>query len=209
MAKATWILAFALASACGRTPEPESTRPAEPVAHGGIAAEPAATPAAPPRQPDEPAPGRCVVPMPAESPPVAHAASHCPADPGGPGDLPHGYVTFVDAPGAPRARVELATNDQTRERGLMYRTHMPSDQGMLFSWNNQEVRTFWMHNTCIPLDMLFIAADGTIAGVLEQVPTLDDGSRTIPCPVAHVLELNAGYARSHGVKAGQKVKMEP
>ena len=90
-----------------------------------------------------------------------------------------------------------------------YRTHMQTDQGMLFSWNNQEVRTFWMHNTCLPLDMLFIAADGTIAGVLEQVPTLNDASRTIPCPVAHVLELNAGWARAHGVKAGQKVKSLP
>ncbi len=206
MTKAAWILALALATACGRTPEPESTRPVEPSTHPS---PPPGRTAQAVEAPDPSSDERCVVPTPAQSPPVAHPAAKCPPDPGGPGELPHGYVTFVDAPGRPRAGVELADDDATRERGLMYRTHMPEDQGMLFSWNKQEVRTFWMRNTCIPLDMLFIAADGTIAGVLEQVPTLNDDSRTVACPVAHVLEMNAGYARSHSIKAGQKVKMEP
>jgi len=90
----------------------------------------------------------------------------------------------------------------------MYRTSMPDEQGMLFSWNTEQVQTFWMHNTCIPLDMLFIAKDGTITGILEQVPTLNDAPRSIPCPVSHVLELNAGYSRAHGVRAGQRIKIE-
>lgn len=212
MWKPAWILALALATACGRTPEPESTRPAETAGQASRAPDrPAEQPAeqTTPPAPTQDAAGRCVVPTSADPPPTAHKAGHCPKDPGGPGELPHGYVTFVDAPGKPRAGVELANDDATRERGLMYRTHMPDDQGMLFSWNKQEVRTFWMRNTCIPLDMLFIAQDGTIAGVLEQVPTLNDDSRTVPCPVSHVLELNAGYARSHSIKAGQKVKLEP
>jgi uncharacterized membrane protein (UPF0127 family) len=90
----------------------------------------------------------------------------------------------------------------------MYRTSMPEGSGMLFSWQDERVRSFWMHNTCIPLDMLYITKDGTIAGILEQVPTLNDAPRGIKCPVAHVLELNAGWARSHSVAPGMKVKIE-
>lgn len=90
----------------------------------------------------------------------------------------------------------------------MYRTSMDGDHGMLFSWDAEAPRSFWMQNTCIPLDMLFIAADGTIAGILEQVPTLNTRPREVPCPVRHVLELNAGWARLHGVAPGQHVDFE-
>jgi uncharacterized membrane protein (UPF0127 family) len=114
----------------------------------------------------------------------------------------------VDAPGTPGVVVERALTNAHRSRGLMYRTRMPEKEGMLFSWNTEQVQTFWMRNTCIPLDMLFIAGDGTITGILEQVPTMNDAPRTIPCPVAHVLELNAGYSRAHGVRAGQKIRIE-
>jgi uncharacterized membrane protein (UPF0127 family) len=62
-----------------------------------------------------------------------------------------------------------------------------------------------MHNTCLPLDMLFITKSGIIAGVLEQVPVLDDTPRGVPCPVAHVLEVNAGWVRAHGAKPGQRI----
>jgi uncharacterized protein len=85
---------------------------------------------------------------------------------------------------------------------------MPKDHGMLFSWETEQVQAFWMKNTCIPLDMLFVAKDNTIAGILEQVPTLNEASRSIPCPVAHVLEVNAGYCRKHGIRAGQRIALE-
>ena len=113
----------------------------------------------------------------------------------------------MDAPGRPQVEVELARTDAERSRGLMFRTSMATDAGMLFSWNAEQIRSFWMRNTCIPLDMLFIAADGLIVGLLEQVPTLNDDSRSVRCPAAHVLELNAGWARGHGVKAGQRVQL--
>ena len=90
----------------------------------------------------------------------------------------------------------------------MYRTDMPEDQGMLFSWQDERVRNFWMRNTCIPLDLIYITKDGFIAGILEQVPTLSDAPRGVRCPVAHVLELNAGWARAHGVQPGMKVTIE-
>ena len=104
--------------------------------------------------------------------------------------------------------IEIAATDPSRERGLMFRTAMPEDQGMIFNWADAGQRTFWMHDTCIPLDMLFIGADDTIAGVLEQVPPMDDSPRGVPCPVTHVLELNAGWCRAHGVKPGQRVRIE-
>ena len=144
-----------------------------------------------------------------DSPARAPKALHCPDDPDGPGELAHGYVVFTDAPGSPRLNVELARTEAEKERGLMYRTSLPDAQGMLFSWGGQEEpRTFWMHNTCIPLDMMFIARDGTITGILEQVPTLNDAPRGVPCPAAYVLEVNAGWSRSHGVKSGTMVHIE-
>jgi len=90
----------------------------------------------------------------------------------------------------------------------MFRTKLPEDQGMLFSWDRDEPRTFWMHNTCIPLDMMFITREGLIAGILEQVPTLNDEPRGVPCPVSYVLEVNAGWSRSHGIKPGSIVHFE-
>jgi uncharacterized protein len=143
-----------------------------------------------------------------EPAPLATKAAQCPKDPTGNLELPRGKVTFADAPNAPSAKVELARDESSRERGLMYRTSMAEDQGMLFSWQDERVRNFWMRNTCIPLDLLYITKDGIIAGILEQVPTLNDAPRGIPCPVAHVLELNAGWARSHGIKPGMKVRIE-
>ena len=182
-----------LGCACNRTEEPAAPSSVE-------IATATATSSAPPRQP-------CTVPFGSPTP-IASKAAHCPADPSGNLELPRGKVTFSDAPGAPEVEVELARDEASRERGLMYRTSMPDAHGMLFSWDSESPRTFWMRNTCIPLDMLYIDRDGIIAGILEQVPTLNDAPRGIPCPVEHVLELNAGYARAHDLAPGMKVKIE-
>jgi len=208
--KATaWVLIASLAAAagCGRNEEPAGARPAR-------AATVDVTRAATPTSPSEPKTEekrqrpRCVFPMPKSPAPKAERASSCPTDLTGNLDLPRGHVTFSDAPGRPRVEVELARTPEARERGLMYRTSMPDDAGMLFSWSDEQVRSFWMRNTCLPLDMLFIDADANIVGILEQVPTLNEDSRRVPCPAAHVLELNAGWARAHGIEPGQRVKLE-
>jgi hypothetical protein len=62
-----------------------------------------------------------------------------------------------------------------------------------------------MHNTCIPLDLLYVDEDGLVVGIVENAPTLDDGPRGVACPSRYVLEVNAGWARKHGVKAGQRM----
>jgi uncharacterized protein len=206
---AVWL---ALGCACNRTEEPASPSGSD-AALGGGSGAPSATPTAAPQSAGAPAAGgasaapACIVPF-GEPAPIASKAAQCPKDPSANLKLPMGRVTFVEAPSSPSAEVELARDDAARERGLMYRTSMAADSGMLFSWQDERVRNFWMHNTCIPLDMLYITKDGTIAGILEQVPTLNDAPRGIKCPVAHVLELNAGWARAHGVAPGMKVKIE-
>jgi len=86
----------------------------------------------------------------------------------------------------------------------MYRTSMAEDRGMLFDLGVRQVHTFWMHNTCIPLDMIFLDDDGFIVGIAENVPTLNDAPRSVPCPSTHVLEVNAGWSRRHGVRAGDR-----
>lgn len=150
----------------------------------------------------------CVVPAPAVAPPTATPAASCPADPTGPPELAWGAISFVDAPESPRIRIELAESDATRSRGLMYRTALEEDQGMLFVFPDERRRSFWMKNTCIPLDMLFVDRNGTIVGILENVPTLNLTSRGVPCPATYVLEVNAGWTREHGVFAGQRLEIE-
>lgn len=194
---------------CGRNEEPAGARPARAATVDvgppqGTSAPLAAPPATRPPA-DKP---RCVEPTPSTPAPKAERAASCPKDPTGNLNLARGHIVFSDAPGQPKVEVELATDPASRERGLMYRTGMPEDDGMLFSWPDERVRSFWMHNTCIPLDMLFIDAQGFIVGVLEQVPTLNDESRANPCPAAHVLELNAGWARAHGIVAGQRIQIQ-
>lgn len=152
--------------------------------------------------------GPCIAPLREPPPPAAEPTRNCPTDPSGAPVMPTGSVAFVDAEGAPTIPVEHARTPEHREHGLMYRTDMPKDAGMLFSWQDSEQRTFWMHNTCLPLDMLFIGRDGTIAGILEQVPPMNDKGRTVPCPATHVLEVHAGWTRKHGVRPGQKVRID-
>ena len=198
-----------LVYACNRTEEPHSSGDAQaappppavaPLAHTASAATEKSAPTSK---------AACVVPMATEPPRRAPNALHCPPDPEGQNELAHGYVTFPDAPGSPRLNVELARSEPEKERGLMYRTKLPDAQGMLFSWGGvEQPRTFWMRNTCIPLDMMFIARDGTITGILEQVPTLNDEPRGVPCPAAYVLEVNAGWSRAHGIQSGTMVHFE-
>ncbi len=151
----------------------------------------------------------CSEPLAEPPPPVAEPASICPHDPEDhPPILRRGTIKVPGAKGAPVINVEIADTPATEERGLMYRTKLGAEQGMIFVWRNESIRTFWMHNTCLPLDMLFVAKDGTIAGVLEQVPVLNDRPRQVRCPVAYVLEMNAGWSRRHGVKPGMKLELK-
>jgi uncharacterized protein len=121
--------------------------------------------------------------------------------------VPVGHVAFPQSANAPRLEVELMLTEDHQQRGLMYRKALSDDRGMLFVWERPAVHRFWMHNTCLPLDMLFIDEQGFVAGIVENAPTLSDESRSVDCPVSYVLEVNAGWSRKHGVKAGQRVEI--
>ena len=136
----------------------------------------------------------------------AAAGSRCPPDPlKHPPALPRKRVGFPAAGASVDA--EIASTPDESERGLMFRTKMDEGEGMFFVLEERKEQIFWMHNTCIPLDMLFIDEDGTIVGVVENAPVLDDDARSVACPSRFVLEVNAGWVRRHGVRPGQKVAL--
>jgi uncharacterized membrane protein (UPF0127 family) len=150
---------------------------------------------------------RCLVPTPAE--PVRPAPPQgpdprCPKDPTGPFPLRRATVRVAGLDAT--VDVEVAERDEHRTRGLMFRKDLGENQGMLFVFDAEQELAFWMRNTCLPLDMLFVATDGTIVGIEENVPTLNDGHYAPgTCEARYVLEANAGWSRRHGVKAGQKL----
>jgi uncharacterized membrane protein (UPF0127 family) len=153
---------------------------------------------------------RCIKPTPDVAPPPVSAvpAAQCPKDPEHEAALPTVTLSAAEATrGATKIEAELARSDRARERGLMFRTAMADDHGMLFEMGAHVIQSFWMKNTCLPLDMLFLDEDGTIVGLLENVPTLNLEERTVGCPSSYVLEMNAGWARRHGVRAGQKITL--
>ncbi len=116
-----------------------------------------------------------------------------------------GKIVFRGASSPTTIDAEIMTTEPNRERGLMYRKSLPELSGMLFVFEEEEPRSFWMHNTCLPLDMMFVAADGFITGIIENAPTLNDDPRGVACRAKYVIETNAGFSRRHGIKAGQSV----
>ena len=102
--------------------------------------------------------------------------------------------------------VDLATNDAERSHGLMFRKQLGAYEGMLFDFYQEMPVSFWMKNTLIPLDMVFIAADGTVKHVhANAVPMSTDAIPSL-YPVRAVLEINGGSAALLGIKPGDKVK---
>lgn len=103
-------------------------------------------------------------------------------------------------------QVEVARTDAQRMRGLMFRREMAESAGMIFLFPGESHQTFWMRNTLIPLDMLFIKADHTVLGIVENATPKTDTQRKVSGDSQFVLELNGGAAKKFGLKAGQQVK---
>lgn len=117
-------------------------------------------------------------------------------------------LTIRTAQGVRRFSVEVARSEQEQARGLMFRTSLPEDGGMIFPINPPRVASFWMKDTPLPLDMIFIRADGTIARIAaETVPytldVIDSGE-----PVAAVLEIAGGAAAAAGIAEGDRVSWD-
>jgi uncharacterized membrane protein (UPF0127 family) len=115
-------------------------------------------------------------------------------------------LTVATASGTHTFSVEVMRTDEQRARGLMFRRFMPQDRGMLFDFKREQPITMWMRNTYIPLDMVFIARDGTVINVAEDTEPLSERTIASAKPAYSVLEINAGVARKLGIKPGDKVR---
>lgn len=108
--------------------------------------------------------------------------------------------------GVRRFRVEIARTGAEQERGLMFRKAMARDHGMIFPISPPRPASFWMKNTLIPLDMVFIRPDGTIASIAARATPLSLATVDSVEPVAAVLELVGGEAARAGIAAGDRVR---
>jgi uncharacterized membrane protein (UPF0127 family) len=104
--------------------------------------------------------------------------------------------------------VEVADTPAKREMGLMYRRELAADHGMLFIFPDESVLTFWMKNTPIPLDMVFIGSDLRIVGIVREAVPFTESARTVGLPSRYVLEINGGAAQKRGIDVGDKVRFE-
>jgi len=102
--------------------------------------------------------------------------------------------------------VEMAETPKEKELGLMFRTELADNQGMLFSYGAPQEVTMWMHNTYIPLDMVFIRADGTVHRIERRAEPLSDRTISSEGQVSAVLEMAGGAAERLGLKPGDRIR---
>ena len=121
---------------------------------------------------------------------------------------PSGPVATVHTGrGDVRVALELATTDATRERGLMYSEHLDDGRGMLFVFDDEGDHSFWMKNTLIPLDMVFIGGDGHVVGVHANAMPLSEVPISVGRRSRWVLEVAGGYAARAGIAVGDRVDL--
>lgn len=119
-----------------------------------------------------------------------------------------GGVTFPDGT---RVGVEIARTEAERQRGLMFRESLAPDEGMVFVFDAIGFYPFWMKNTLIPLDMLWLDPDGRVVSIAHSVPPC----KADPCPTyppsadaLYVVEVVSGFAKEHGVEVGDQLMLE-
>ncbi len=117
----------------------------------------------------------------------------------------NGELLPVTLPNGTKFLVEVANTDASREQGLMHRDHLPDDRGMLFVFESEDIWSFWMKNTLIPLDVVWLDGDGRIVDVAEGMQPC----KTVPCPLYHpeqlssfALEIGAGRYQEEGLQSG-------
>jgi uncharacterized membrane protein (UPF0127 family) len=116
-----------------------------------------------------------------------------------------GKLTIKTAAAEHQFTIEVVDTDASRAQGLMFRTALAPDAGMLFDFKQSRQVSFWMQNTLIPLDMLFIRPDGTIANIHVNAKPLDPTSIPSDGPVQFVFEIAGGRSVELGIKAGDTV----
>jgi uncharacterized membrane protein (UPF0127 family) len=117
-------------------------------------------------------------------------------------------VEILSPGGNPRAavRVEIANTQSAREVGLMYRSDLSENAGMLFVFSGPSRLQFWMKNTEIPLDMIFAGADGSVVGIVANAQPYSEKLLGVDSPAMYVLEVNGGFCARHGIKPGDQLR---
>lgn len=105
-------------------------------------------------------------------------------------------------------RVEVAVTPEEHARGLMYRSRLADDAGMIFVFEEPSIQRFWMKNTLIPLDMIFIGKDRKIVGVVENAAPETETERMVGAPSQYVLEIGGGLSAKLGIHRGEPVEFQ-
>lgn len=119
---------------------------------------------------------------------------------------PQPYVVIESGGKEHKVAVEVVRTQRDIRRGMMYRTYLAEDAGMLFLFDREKFQSFWMKNCLIPLDMIFINANMKIAGIVENAEPRTTTSRKVPAPSQYVLEVNGGWSKKRGIRALDKVR---
>ena len=141
-----------------------------------------------------PQPAAEATPAAAQASPARHAESGLAVIP----------LTVTTAAGRHRIMVEVAATPAEQQKGMMFRTAMGANEGMIFPNDPPQVRSFWMKNTVIPLDIIYIGPDRRVLNIVAGVP-YSPTSLPSAGPVINVLELNAGRSAQLGIKPGDQV----
>ena len=142
---------------------------------------------------------------------AACRAPSAPADrPGGPDAAPAPARVVLESPSGrvSTVAVEVVRSEAEQARGLMFREKLGPDEGMLFVFHESTDHAFWMKNTLLPLDMIFIDERREVAGIVERATPLSTEPRSVGRPSRFVLEVNGGFAAAHGVRMGDRVRFE-
>ena len=119
-------------------------------------------------------------------------------------DMPQPAVRFETSRGPWVVQVEVARTDEQRARGLMFRRDLPRDRGMLFVFDESSEHPFWMHQTLIALDLIYLGDDRRVVGVVANAEPRTDTPRTVGKPSRYVVEVSGGEAAAHAVGPGTR-----
>ncbi len=119
--------------------------------------------------------------------------------------LPTGTIVIDTKSGSHTFKIEIAADDASRARGLMHRTHLARDGGMLFDFGKPVMTAFWMKDTPLPLDMLFVRSDGTISTIAANAVPFSTAEIVSAEPIRAVIEINGGVSRALGIAPGDRI----
>jgi uncharacterized membrane protein (UPF0127 family) len=114
-------------------------------------------------------------------------------------------LTVRTASKAVHFKVEVVSTPEGRERGLMFRKSLPADQGMLFDFHSERPVAFWMKNTLMPLDIIFVSADGRVVSIARNAVPMSETPLPSGLPALGVLEINGGQAAALHIEPGDQI----